>query len=187
MKRKTILTSIILLILFTLSLLYNPMIYAYIPYPYTGVIIIDEQQRSILKSDCIGWVIPVSRYHGLILTGGNSLCRDQRGRDVYEYIRFNITLPSPGLWVYENVFYFYMNISGYRQIEIVVEKPTSKYSVFFVFKRGNSTSIALNTTRIERYVLTASPGESLFVVSMLIHGWESGKENLRVGIYVSLL
>lgn len=185
MRHRVILISVILLALFILSMLFNPMVYAYIPHLPIGIIILDKE-RSLLESDCIGWIIPASRYSGLLIAGGNVLCVDNKGRFVYEYIRFNLTQPGPGTWIYENVFYLYLSVSGHRRVEIVVEKTTSKHVVIFTFRKGDRDEFKLNTTRLERYILIVSPGESIYKVSITIHGYTEGKETLRLGAYISI-
>lgn len=185
MRRRIFLISAILLVLFMLSLVYNPMIYAYIPYSSIEEIIRDKQ-RAILELDCIGWVIPVREHYNLHLHGGNVLCVDSRGRNVYEYIRFNVTLPGPGVWIYEDVFYLYLNVTGHRRLDIVVEKPASRHVVVFVFRRQNETALVLNASRVDRQVLYALPGVSLYSVSIIIHARLTGRESLRVGVYISL-
>lgn len=184
MRQRTSLISIILLVFFSFSLAYNPMIYAYIPFSPIEAIIRDKQ-RAILELDCIGWIIPVYKHHGLQLTGGNALCVDNRGRNVYEYIRFNITLPGLGVWLYEDVFYLYLNTTGHRRLDIVVEKPVDRHVVILVFGRQNETAIFLNTSRIERQVIYVPPGISLYSVSIIVYAQAIGRENLRVGVYAS--
>lgn len=184
MRGRILLFSLLLTFSSVLALVYNYMVYAYIPAPPVESTIRSRYMRE-LEADCIGWGIPNPRYQGFTITGGNPLCIDTRGRTIYEYARFNITLPGPGLWVYEDVFYFYVNVRAHRLIEVVVEKPINRHRVYLVFRRGNITLFTINATEIDRYVFMASPGVSYYSISIIVDTDRKGRDDLRLGVYVS--
>ena|GEM_PF-4134599 len=164
----------------------NPWVYVLKPGYTYAVDVVSGRPVLAVGVECAGFVLPAALPQGVRVAPGEVLCRDVRGREVFESLRLYVDTTA-GVWVYPTVAYLYVSTSRAIYLEVVVEKPTRYVNLTAVLRdtRGRDTLLAVSLGEYGRYRVPVSVGSSTYAITLHLEARRPARDTFRVGIYLA--